>query len=339
MEQYPPACKYSNRNARILVKRAKQIIRQGSKFIKMNRTGKVVTLLYHRVTKLKNDKNLLAVNPDFFYEQMFYIKRNYPIVRFEQDWNKLNEEAICITFDDGYMDNFTNALPILQELDIPATIFIATAGINTYEELWWDELERILLDRCRQYKETFSLEDDFFSCQWPTKTFADREELYDTLHWLMYDKISVAKRLDWMRQIRDWSKAGNIGRKENQVIQFDENIMQSSLLTIGAHTVNHPSLKNLRERDQRYEIVQSIKALELLFKKEVTVFSYPFGTKNDYDGLTINICKEENIKKAAANIPGIWSFRCDPYQIPRNIVRDWNLNEFIQKIDSFWRLG
>lgn len=59
------------------------------------------------------------------------------------------------------MDNFTNALPILEELDIPATIFVSTGNINTSEEFWWDELERILLNSQIQYKETFRLEDDF----------------------------------------------------------------------------------------------------------------------------------------------------------------------------------
>lgn len=300
---------------------------------------RVLTLLYHRVADLMYDKNLLAVSPHNFYAQMLYLKDNYPIVRFEQNWSELNEDAVCITFDDGYMDNFTNALPILQKLDIPATIFIATAGINTSKEFWWDELERILLDRRRRYEETFTLEDDLFSCRWPTKTPEDREELYDTLHWLMYDKISVVKRLDWMKQLRDWSKAGGIGRSENQVMQFNEDIMQSVLLTIGAHTVNHPSLKNLSIQDQRYEISQSIKDLESLFKRRMTVLSYPFGTKNDYDKRTIDICKEENIDKAAANIPGLWSSQCDPYQIPRNIVRNWNLSKFVQEIEGFWKQG
>ena len=86
---------------------------------------KVLTLLYHRVNNLKHDKHLLAVTPDNFYKQLMFLKEHYPIVRFEEDWNNLREDAVCITFDDGYMDNFTNALPILQELEIPATVFVA----------------------------------------------------------------------------------------------------------------------------------------------------------------------------------------------------------------------
>lgn len=299
---------------------------------------KVLTLLYHRVINLDNDKNLLAVTPTNFYSHMSYLKKKYQIVRFEQDWNELNEDAVCITFDDGYMDNFTNALPILKELDIPATIFVSTGNINTLDEFWWDELERILLDRKIEYKRTFKLNDDFFSCEWPTETYSDREELYDTLHWLMYDKITVSKRMNWIDQLRAWSKVGNVGRRENRSIQIEEININSSLLTIGAHTENHLSLRTLQQQEQYYEISQSVKKLESILEHEITAFSYPFGTKNDYDKTTIDICKDLQIHKAASNFPGLWSFQCDDYQIPRNIVRNWNIAEFAQKIDMFWKL-
>lgn len=300
---------------------------------------KVLTLLYHRITNLGYDKNLLAIEPRNFYEQISYLKDNYPIVRFEQNWNELKSDAICITFDDGYMDNFTNALPILKELDIPATIFVSTGNVNTSEEFWWDELERILLDERNNYKKTFALEDELFSCEWPTETFFDREELYDTLHWLMYDKITVAKRKEWIEQLRRWRGVGSVGRKENQAVQSQKIDKNTSLLTIGAHTVNHPSLRYLSRQEQYYEISQSIKDLETLFEREITVFSYPFGTKYDYDETTIEICKKEKIHKVASNFPGIWKSGCDDYQIPRNIVRNWEIDKFMYNIKKFWELG
>lgn len=299
---------------------------------------RVLTLLYHRINNLEYDKNLLAVTPENFYKQMSFLKKNYPIVRFEQDWNDLENDAVCITFDDGYMDNFINALPILQDLDIPATIFVATANINTHEEFWWDELERLVLDEQRTYQKEFVLADDVFACRWPTETFRQREELYDTLHWLMYNKIDVNKRMNWIRQLREWSQTGAEGRRQNFGLQADELDIDFSLLTIGAHTVNHPSLKNLSYQDQHFEISQSIRCLESLLARKIDVFSYPFGSKEDFDKTTIEICKKEQIRKAAANVPGIWNSQYDEYQIPRNIVRNWNIEEYVQKIEGFWRL-
>lgn len=239
--------------------------------------SRVLTLLYHRVNCLSCDKHMLAVTPDNFYEQMLYLKKTYPVVRFEQDWNDLDSDAVCITFDDGYMDNFTNALPILEELDIPATVFVATANVNTMEEFWWDELERLLLEDNRQYGRMFALEDDIFSCRWPAETLPEREELYDTLHWLMYDKVPIEKRKGWIDQLREWSGAGETGRLQNRGLQTGEAGTDSPLLTIGAHTVNHPSLKSLSREEQYYEISSSIETLGLLLGREITVFSYPFG--------------------------------------------------------------
>ena len=56
--------------------------------------GKVLTLLYHRVNVLERDIHLLAVSPDHFYEQMVWLKRNFRIVRFEDDWDRLEGEAV-----------------------------------------------------------------------------------------------------------------------------------------------------------------------------------------------------------------------------------------------------
>ncbi len=307
--------------------------------------GKVLTLLYHRVNVLERDIHLLAVSPDHFYEQMVWLKRNFRIVRFEDDWDRLEGEAVCITFDDGYMDNFSMALPILEELNIPATIFICTGSINTENELWWDELERYLLDEEKHYPENFYLQDDFFGCGWATKTYRERRELYDTMHWLMYNKIDVKKRLEWMKQLKSWSGCSGQGRTENCVLQTDTGQKYlSPLLTIGAHTQNHPSLKSLPRQQQYSEMAVSQSMLSTLFERKITVFSYPFGGKGDYDETTIEICRELGFYKAAANYPAIWSPGCDPFQIPRHIIRDWGKEEFVKKVgetlgDSFvWNI-
>lgn len=81
----------------------------------------VIVLLYHRVADLDSDPERLAVSPTHFREQMNYLKEHYRIVRFEGDWSGLQESAVAVTFDDGYADNFYEALPILEETGVPAT--------------------------------------------------------------------------------------------------------------------------------------------------------------------------------------------------------------------------
>lgn len=105
----------------------------------------VIVLLYHRVTTLVSDPEMLAVSPENFRAQMRHLKENHHLVRFEEDWSKAAKPAVAITFDDGYADNALEALPILDEVGVPATFFVSTGTIGTTREFWWHELERIIL--------------------------------------------------------------------------------------------------------------------------------------------------------------------------------------------------
>ena len=49
------------------------------------------------------------------------------------------QRAVVITIDDGYRDSYVNAFPILKEMGLTATVFLATAGIGTGKVLWHDQ--------------------------------------------------------------------------------------------------------------------------------------------------------------------------------------------------------
>src|SRR5262249_44705633 len=59
----------------------------------------------------------------------------------------LRRGTVVVTFDDGYADNATTALPLLERYDVPATCFVTTSAVASSREFWWDELERLLLER------------------------------------------------------------------------------------------------------------------------------------------------------------------------------------------------
>lgn len=297
--------------------------------------GRVLTLLYHRVRYYQEDVQLLAVTPDHFREQMAWLKKNYLIVGFDENWDQTEEDAVCITFDDGYRDNFINAVPILNELQIPATIFVSTGNIDTEREMWWDELERnLLIDK--EYQKRFHLSDELYECTWNTENMERRRDLYYSLHWLMKE-VGIEKRNEWMWQLQRWNGYTVNGREENKALQTEDlKILKSSKIIIGAHTINHPVLSRLSREEQEKEIAGSKKYLEYICGKHVRTFSYPFGGSGDYNDEIIAICKELGFIKVAANVPGIWEKGCDQYQIPRNIVRDWDLDRFKEQIKTYW---
>lgn len=297
--------------------------------------GSVLSLLYHRVRDYEEDIQLLSVTPKHFYEQMKWLKENYRIVKFGQDWNSVEGDAVCITFDDGYLDNFMTAVPILNKLQIPATFFVTTGNMDTGQEFWWDELERNLLLE-KAYQEKFHLLDELFECVWDTKKAEQRKDLYDTLHWLM-KQVGAERRNNWIKQLQNWNGYTDKGRKENICVRAEDlRHIDMSRIMIGAHTENHPVLSKLSREEQQKEILISKQKLESILKNPVLTISYPFGGMSDYTEETIRVCKELGFSKAAANIPGIWNKGDDLYQIPRHIVRDWSLEQFQKQIESFW---
>jgi peptidoglycan/xylan/chitin deacetylase (PgdA/CDA1 family) len=280
---------------------------------------------------------MLAVSPDSFREQMQYLKGNFPIVRFEENWAEARKPAIAITFDDGYADNALEALPILEELGVPATFFVSTGTIGTTLEFWWHELERIIL-AARDLPSSFTLDDGVIQKRWLTTADSERQELYHEIVHLMND-AEPRRRDAWLSQIRSWAamKPAIADTHRAMTVAELQLLAASSLVTIGAHTVSHTRLSSLASPAQREEIVESKRQLESWLGREITVFSYPFGRRCDYTGETVTLCREAGFAKAAANFPGQTHRWTDPFQIPRQLVRDWPVDIFTKKLKRFWR--
>jgi len=109
---------------------------------------KVLVLNYHQVA---NTFNPLAILPNDFSTQMAYLINNgyIPITPDELDAGlsgelTLPDKPVLITFDDGYIDNYTNAFPILKAYGIRATIFVVPAFVGKKNYLTWEQLAEMV---------------------------------------------------------------------------------------------------------------------------------------------------------------------------------------------------
>ncbi len=300
--------------------------------------SKVNILYYHRINDIQNDRHLLCVTPENFEQQLKFLKHNYNILRFEEDWSQTDRDSIVITFDDGYMDNLTHALPILEGENIPATVFVSTGNMEKNCELWWDELETVLFTGDIFPKE-LRLKDDTYGCRWDTATYKQRENCYKALHYMMKNWITVDERETWLEQLWKWRSMEKMLEPTHLTLTKDacRKLAMSKYITVGAHTVNHPALAKLPYKQQENEIIDSIRDLEKLLGNEIDMFSYPFGSLgNDFDKETEEICKKAGIKKAAATTSGLWTNGMGHYDIPRNCIRNWGIFEFEAKIRSIF---
>jgi len=296
----------------------------------------VVVLLYHRVAILGSDPEMLAVSPDNFRTQMRYLKETIPLVRFEEDWTKLSRPAVAITFDDGYADNVQEALPILEEVGVPATFFVSTGAIGTLKEFWWHELEHIILEK-HHLPASFTISGPTRGRTWPTCTERERREFYQDIVRLM-NEANIECRNDWLMGLRRWAGTEEGATAMHRAMTHDElrYLAANRWVTVGAHTVTHSRLASLSPDEQRHEIVASKKQLEQWLKQEITVFSYPFGKRCDYTRRSVEICRETGFTKAASNFPGQAHRWTDPYRVPRHLVRDWPVELFAEKLRGFW---
>lgn len=252
----------------------------------------MITLAYHRVADLQYDPHQLAVTPDHFEEQMELLEEK--------------EYDVKVTFDDGYEDNYTNALPILEKHGVNATFFITTSKIDSPTEFWWDDLDRIL-----RANNTYD---------------ADKYmELHRQLKPLPYDERE--KRLAQLCNLAGCSRRGRsdyLAMTRRQVLDLAE----SDIVEIGSHTTTHCRLTyNPRVYD---ELCRSKTFLETLTGRPVNGISYPYGEPHDVGWLAPLIAKKY-YKYAYSAIPSPGN----GFMLPRHIVRDWPGEYFKEQIEKW----
>ena len=106
-----------------------------------------IILSYHRIADAEFDPWGMRVAPRMFEQQLSVVRdfgdpmplRDYVACRGSGGRSR---PAIVITFDDGYVDNLTAALPALKDFQIPATIFVST-GYTGNPYFWWEALEHV----------------------------------------------------------------------------------------------------------------------------------------------------------------------------------------------------
>jgi peptidoglycan/xylan/chitin deacetylase (PgdA/CDA1 family) len=302
-----------------------------------------VVLLYHRVTDLEQDPQQLSVTPANFFEHVTMIRKTYTPVLIEEfadlliHGKELPKKTVILSFDDGYADNLNEALPILESNGSQALFYIATNLINSNKEFWWDELERILL--AKQFAvEKIELKSAQRNVVLKTSTFEQRRNSYESLHPIL-KYASLAERDELISQLRTQAGLSVSGRATHRVMTKEEiqRLANSTSAVIGAHSHRHPALSILSSQEQQEEISISKNILQEITGKSIDHFSYPFGSKKDYNQETVRICGQIGFKMVAANYYGQVHRWTDRFQLPRILVRNWNRDDFSKNMQTFLR--
>lgn len=289
-------------------------------------------LMYHSIAETEVDPWHLHVSPSNFEAQLQVIKNEFVplsledcVRRYEQ--RQMPPRCVVLTFDDGYVNNYTLALPLLEQYGIPATFFIVSGAVDADREFWWDELEQLILlapeKPGREELESAGL-------PVPAINKNGREELYLAL-WQELQPWESGKRSETLLQLASAMEYDLKVRPSHRPVTGDElrRLAASPLVTIGAHTVRHPKLTELKTGVQEKEIQESKQRLEQLLRRDISLFSYPFGA---YDDETPAIVKRSGLSYACSTEERVMAHSDDPLLLPRIHIDNWPGSQFKNKL-------
>lgn len=241
--------------------------------------GTLSILIYHRINKAGSKKSF-----DFFSErsldwQMHLISKVFNPLPLKQAIDHLQAgtlpaRAIAVTFDDGYADNLTLAMPILEKYGIRGTCFVAGIGIKE-GRLWNDKL----IDGISQTPSRQLNLDHLGLGQHRLNTANQRRQTITLL-------LHRLKQLhpDTQRQQLDAILAAAQVVVKDRLILSEAQVSELSQrgMDIGCHTMNHPMLSRVDLDYARDDICSAKAELERLINKPVELFAYPYGKPNEH---------------------------------------------------------
>ncbi|WP_037321003.1 polysaccharide deacetylase family protein [Salegentibacter sp. Hel_I_6] len=227
-----------------------------------------------------------------FEIHLSYLKKNYSVISVDQllEWYKSNiklpKKPMLITFDDGDLSVYQNALPLLKKYSLPAILFIVTNLINTEKPFWWDEIEYYLGKEEGNKK------------VWEVKTWPN------------------SKREAFLEELRNNSSKPLLKYKQLTTAQLKE--MQGADIMIANHSHTHPMFDQCTQEELESEIKSSIEILkDLGFTPDV--FAYPNG---NYSPDAENVLKKYGADKAYLFDHKINKKEINHLRISRLVVND-----------------
>ena len=224
--------------------------------------------------------------------------------------NRCFKSGCLISFDDGERSFYDDALPVLSDLGIPVLLFVSPRVIRDGSNYWFQDIRFLreemgdailkreiagILDRHPAQIERFGLESLL-----KEMTLSEIRRLLDT-----------AERRHPVVIRENLNISGEMLRE----------ISRLDFITIGAHTMNHPTLANESEIDAEREIRHSVQELSALLNRKIECFAYPNGTRGlDFGPREEVILRRNGIKLGFTADAGFFGGHTDPLAIPRGAL-------------------
>ena len=207
-------------------------------------------------------------------EQLRYLVRHFKVVSLETMLDRLTNggfppaNEVVLTFDDGLRNNLTVIYPILRELQVPATMFVCPALVESGEWLWNHEM------RCRL--QTLATPD---LAELRMKLLAPGTSVDAIIEWMKTLRLQQRRMAQATIQQATADFQPTAAQHEAfDIMDWDElRSLDRNLIAVGSHTLSHPILTTLSADEIESEILESRRCLEQQLQRKVDFFCYPNG--------------------------------------------------------------
>ena len=316
--------------------------------------------MYHRIADESRDPWELSVTPEHFEQHLLLLQEKYPIISVPELIAQVNNKAVtsdsvCLSFDDGYADNFHVAKPLLEQYNTPATFFIPSQNLIEQEPFWWDELESIIFDsdhlptgfsgNINGQNIEVNLGDEATLTSllvkkqngwtWPQNPPTKRCALYLNL-WENLKPMEYTRLQAELNKVKGWAGASNLATPSQLAMTVHELQAMAAhpLFDIGLHTVTHPALSAHSYAVQKHELDKNRKILEGYCGKPISSVAFPYG---DYNKTTLDVVRELNLSAAFCTKEMPVTSKSDLTNLGRFQVKNWNKNSFENALDRWFK--
>jgi peptidoglycan/xylan/chitin deacetylase (PgdA/CDA1 family) len=282
-----------------------------------------------------NDAFFPAITTALFDAQMRYVSRHYRVVSLAELVRRLegqsSQPVVAITFDDGYRDNYQNALPVLERYGLPATIFLTTGNLDSREPMWFEQLAAAIQKSLRDFVD---LEIDSGRRYW-LRTSAERLECLDRVFSIFRDLPDAERRI-WLPKILQKLAVPDKGEHMGKMLTWDQvRFMQKRGIDFGGHTVTHPFLSRMPGEQVSWEVSECKRRIEEELQQPVAHFAYPNGREKDFGVWNKDLIRKAGYRSAVTTIWGPNYRSTDPMELRRGGPWEKSPAVFAYKLDWY----
>ena len=245
-------------------------------FYKNARGSRII--LYHGVCLTNPTRfNPIFLQLDTFEEHLKFYKKHFNIISLDDYYQqKFSKEKfnICLTFDDGFANNYKYVLPLLEKYQLPATFFVTAIRSAGYDVLWNDFLsivskygpQKIAINGENYYKGKYDkyysvITNESLAEQLRKKGFTEKAAMMKLLYPLYPFKTDKTLTDYWLQMTEEQIKE----------------LAKSPYATIGSHGYYHNDLALIGNIEGAEEMVLSKYYLENLIQKPINSIAFPYG--------------------------------------------------------------